>query len=65
MVSPESQIKIKSLKLANAKVEKVNLLGNSAKMEWDQTENGLGVDLTGIDIKNSYVLEITLKSEDI
>ena len=62
-VNPESQVEIKSLKLANGNVEKVSLLDNSSEIKWEQTENSLKVDLTGINAGSSgYVLEVTLKS---
>jgi alpha-L-fucosidase len=63
LVNPESQIEIKSLNLANGKIEKVRLLGSLSKIKWEQTENELKVDLTGINTgsnSNGYVLEVTL-----
>jgi alpha-L-fucosidase len=60
-VKPELTVEIKSLKLANVKVEKVSLLGSTVELEWEQTENGLKVDFTGIKTgSNAYVLEVTL-----
>jgi len=61
--SPQGLTKIKSLKLANAKVEKVSLLGSSAKLLWKQTEASLEVDLSDIKIDNAngYALEVILK----
>ncbi len=63
LVNPESQISIKSLKLANGKVENMRLLGNAAKIKWEQTDDALSVDLTGMQTgRDGYVLEIDLKN---
>jgi alpha-L-fucosidase len=63
LVNPESQISIKSLKLANGKVENMRLLGNAAKIKWEQTDDDLSVDLTGVQTgRDGYVLEIDLKN---
>ena len=61
--SPEGLTKVESLKLANAKVEKVSLLGSSAKLLWKQTETSLEVDLSDIkiDSANGYALQVILK----
>jgi alpha-L-fucosidase len=63
LVNPESQISIKSLKFANGKVENMRLLGNAAKIKWEQTDDDLSVDLTGVQTgRDGYVLEIDLKN---
>ena len=63
LVNPNSVIEIKSLKLSNAKVENVSLLGSSVEVKWEQTENELKVDLTGLETgENGYALEVTLKN---
>jgi len=62
-VNPPNQVEIKSLKLTNGKVEKVSVLGNTTEIKWEQTEDALKVDLTGIKAGiNGYVLEVTLKN---
>ena len=61
-VKPEAPVEIKSLSLANGKVEKVRLLGNSSDVVWEQTDNALNVDLTGINVDSSgYTLEVNFQ----
>ncbi|MDO6792085.1 alpha-L-fucosidase [Tamlana sp. 1_MG-2023] len=63
-VQAETTVTIKSLKLANGKVESVRLLGDSSEIPWKQSVDGLEVDLTGIKTGlNGYVLEIIMKNE--
>lgn len=62
LVNTENHVEIKSIKMANGKVEKVNLLGSSSEIKWEQTENALKVDLAGMNTGgNGYVLEVTFK----
>ncbi len=64
LVNAGSQVEIKSLKLANEKVVKVSLLGNSTEIKWEQSENALKVDLSGLKTgNNGYALEVVLKEE--
>lgn len=61
-VNPESQVELKSLQIANGKVEQVKVLGNASELQWKQSEHGLMVDLNGVKTgTNGYVLEITLE----
>ncbi len=64
LVNAKSTVDIKSLKLANGKIEKLRLLGSSSELKWEQTEKALQVDLTGIKIgSNGYVLEVIMNVE--
>ncbi len=62
LVKAEGQVQIKSLRQAAAKIETVGLLGNSEKINWEQSDDCLNVDLSGMSTgDNGYVLEVTLK----
>ncbi len=59
-VTPETPIEIKALKLKNGAVKNVGLLGNSAKIKWNQKDSGLMVDMRGVNTGNSgFALKIT------
>jgi alpha-L-fucosidase len=58
-VLPASKAKIKSLRLGNAKVERVHLLGQSTPLRFEQTKEALEVDVPAqSDSKFPYTLEI-------
>lgn len=62
-VNPEAEVEIKSLSLANGKINTVRLLGDSSKIDWKQNEQSLKVNLPELNTeRQSYVLEITLKN---
>ena len=64
LVAPESTIEIKSLMTENGKIENIKLLGSSTPIRWEQRNNGLIVDLTGlITNNNGYALEVTMENK--
>jgi len=63
LVNADGQIEIKSLKLANGKITKVNLLGSSAELRWEQNEDAMKVDMAGINTGiTGYALEVDLEN---
>ncbi|CAN0482545.1 unnamed protein product, partial [Scytosiphon promiscuus] len=48
LASPDGDVEINSMKTTRGEVEQVKLLGTTNNIEWEQSETGLKVNLTGI-----------------
>lgn len=60
LVQPKGKVYIKSLRAGEGNIKTVELLGiDELRLNWNQTEDSLNIDFTGIEIGiNGYAIEV-------